>query len=429
MKIVAAKCTNCGGVLEVDAEKDAAVCKYCNTPFIVEKAIENYNITNNYTTINNTVNNTVNNISGQEVHIHQDGESPEQLLENIKALLKRNERDLANKTYQKLKEKYPADYRVDEACVCLGLYRYGSEKISLTDFVAKSDASTALKNLKQGNPDVYGSYYEQLLGYVNQYLSEKTGKAFRGRLLLTKAALIVYVLQYGDGYTVEEKLKNHLGFNKLSKLETESECGFLMIVDDYLDFSGRLKPISQEEDTDDEFVAYLVAEMDKVLDWSQKWKPDGKWFEFQDSMRELNYGVGYTTDYRAVLSPREKSMRDVRDALLKNCLSSDGKKKLEEEQKRKIQEAERVKREKRKNTIKEFWNMYVSFIRSKQTKAAYDLMLKATNNHLSCASPSDASKELAKFKKGIFGVKYFGDVNALNADDLINATLAAEGLK
>lgn len=60
MKIVAAKCPNCGGVLEVDIEKDAAICKYCNTPFIVEKAIENYNITNNYTTVNNTTINAEN---------------------------------------------------------------------------------------------------------------------------------------------------------------------------------------------------------------------------------------------------------------------------------------------------------------------------------------------------------------------------------
>ena len=89
MKIVTAKCPNCGGILKVDSEKDAAICQFCQTPFIVEKAIENYNITNNYTTVNNTYHKTINNISGQEVHVHQDGESPEQLLENIKALLNR----------------------------------------------------------------------------------------------------------------------------------------------------------------------------------------------------------------------------------------------------------------------------------------------------------------------------------------------------
>lgn len=47
MPLVAAKCTQCGGVLEVDSTHDAAICKYCGTPFITEKAINNYNVTNN----------------------------------------------------------------------------------------------------------------------------------------------------------------------------------------------------------------------------------------------------------------------------------------------------------------------------------------------------------------------------------------------
>lgn len=46
--LVAAKCTNCGGSLTVDAGLEAALCPYCNTPYIVEKAIQNYKITNNY---------------------------------------------------------------------------------------------------------------------------------------------------------------------------------------------------------------------------------------------------------------------------------------------------------------------------------------------------------------------------------------------
>ncbi len=47
MALVQAKCTNCGANLEVDNLKEAAVCQACGTPFIVEKAINNYNITNN----------------------------------------------------------------------------------------------------------------------------------------------------------------------------------------------------------------------------------------------------------------------------------------------------------------------------------------------------------------------------------------------
>lgn len=46
MPLVQAKCTNCGANLEIDNTKDAAICPYCGTVFIVEKAINNYNTTN-----------------------------------------------------------------------------------------------------------------------------------------------------------------------------------------------------------------------------------------------------------------------------------------------------------------------------------------------------------------------------------------------
>ena len=44
VKLVPAICTQCGATLEVDPTQEAAVCKHCNTPFIIEKAINNYNV-------------------------------------------------------------------------------------------------------------------------------------------------------------------------------------------------------------------------------------------------------------------------------------------------------------------------------------------------------------------------------------------------
>jgi hypothetical protein len=46
MPLVKAKCTNCGANLQVDSAKDAAICPYCKAAYIVEKAINNYNINN-----------------------------------------------------------------------------------------------------------------------------------------------------------------------------------------------------------------------------------------------------------------------------------------------------------------------------------------------------------------------------------------------
>ncbi|MBO7676309.1 MAG: hypothetical protein J6S49_02170 [Erysipelotrichaceae bacterium] len=44
VKLVPAICSQCGATLEVDPSQEAAVCRFCNTPFVIEKAINNYNV-------------------------------------------------------------------------------------------------------------------------------------------------------------------------------------------------------------------------------------------------------------------------------------------------------------------------------------------------------------------------------------------------
>ena len=44
MPFVEAKCPECGGLLEVDSEKKAAVCRYCGEAFIIQDAITNYQV-------------------------------------------------------------------------------------------------------------------------------------------------------------------------------------------------------------------------------------------------------------------------------------------------------------------------------------------------------------------------------------------------
>lgn len=60
MALVPAKCTQCGGQIEVDDTKEAGICKHCGTAFITEKAI------NNYTTVHNITNNITKIINGKE---------------------------------------------------------------------------------------------------------------------------------------------------------------------------------------------------------------------------------------------------------------------------------------------------------------------------------------------------------------------------
>lgn len=58
MSLVAAKCTQCGANIEVDDTKEAGICQFCGTAFIMEKAISNYNtyITNNNSLAGATIN-------------------------------------------------------------------------------------------------------------------------------------------------------------------------------------------------------------------------------------------------------------------------------------------------------------------------------------------------------------------------------------
>lgn len=67
MPLIPAQCTNCGAELEVDSSKDAAICPYCNSAYVVEKAINNYNVTNN-------IENSVVNIYSNSAQVKSDFE-------------------------------------------------------------------------------------------------------------------------------------------------------------------------------------------------------------------------------------------------------------------------------------------------------------------------------------------------------------------
>ena len=73
--LVPAKCPDCGGLVEVDSEKKAAMCQHCGNAFIVEEAVNNFNTTFNITNNYNTTNVTNQNIGeGAVVNIYENKE-------------------------------------------------------------------------------------------------------------------------------------------------------------------------------------------------------------------------------------------------------------------------------------------------------------------------------------------------------------------
>ena len=100
MPLVNAKCTNCGAPLQVDNSHEAAVCPYCNSAYIVEKAIQNFNYS------------VTNNITAQNIIIAGKGEmEKERLLQNANTLEGFKEYKKALDVYKQVATDYPDDYR------------------------------------------------------------------------------------------------------------------------------------------------------------------------------------------------------------------------------------------------------------------------------------------------------------------------------
>ncbi len=128
MPLVPAICTQCGARLEVDPNCEAAICKYCNTPFITEKAINNYNTT--YVT-------NIGHLHADVVHINDDS-SRDSRVKSGETFLKFNDYTSAEEVFSKLTRECPYDYRG-----WWGLVRVYSRKF--TDF---SIGRPELSNMK-----------------------------------------------------------------------------------------------------------------------------------------------------------------------------------------------------------------------------------------------------------------------------------------
>lgn len=101
MPLVPAICTQCGARLEVDPNCEAAICKYCNTPFITEKAINNYNTT--YVT-------NIGHLHADVLHINDDS-SRDSRVKSGETFLKFNDYTSAEEVFSKLTKECPYDYR------------------------------------------------------------------------------------------------------------------------------------------------------------------------------------------------------------------------------------------------------------------------------------------------------------------------------
>lgn len=180
MPLVPALCTQCGAKMEIDSSKDAAICPFCNTPFVTEKAINNYNTTN----VTN-----IGNLHADVVNVSDD-QSRDNRVRSGETFLKLQDYDAAQNVFGDLAEDCPYDYRGWWGLIKVYSKSFTDYDISLTKLneikslydkayaVATDEEKEILKSSE------YINYYEKLNEKLNNLISkinkeiEKCSKEF-----------------------------------------------------------------------------------------------------------------------------------------------------------------------------------------------------------------------------------------------------------
>ena len=115
---VPAICPNCGGTLEIDDKQEAAVCKYCSTPFIAEKAINNYIMQNDTYIENATI-------------VNKD--SAETLLQKGITQIKIGQYEDAEETFCLMSKEYPENWKAWFGIALANLYLYPEDGFVIDD--------------------------------------------------------------------------------------------------------------------------------------------------------------------------------------------------------------------------------------------------------------------------------------------------------
>ena len=124
-----AKCTNCGAALNVDPEKEAAICPYCNSTYIVEKAINNYHIST---------------VKAENVYVFNDDTvNVEQLYKNADALLAAQQYDRACAAYSDISLTRFNEARCHEGFLKAATHQFqlgNHNKINFDEIVLEANA-------------------------------------------------------------------------------------------------------------------------------------------------------------------------------------------------------------------------------------------------------------------------------------------------
>jgi predicted RNA-binding Zn-ribbon protein involved in translation (DUF1610 family) len=196
--MVAAKCTNCGSALTVDSNLKKAVCPYCKFTYIVDQAINNYNIsvTGNLQIANATIN-----VQGQDKNV----------------LLARGKEFEEQKKYKTALEYYNKVLDLD---------------------INNADARIAIERVEKARKNYI---YLETSAYLNRLIPGIGYWPSKGVLFLAKGVL---------GFTNGSKLVDAYNVNKISDLNKKNINGNWNFVFKYPDKIGtqRFEPCDASVD-------------------------------------------------------------------------------------------------------------------------------------------------------------------------------------
>lgn len=160
MPLVAAQCTNCGAALQVDNSKEAAVCQYCGSAFIVEKAIHNYEINNSYQ------------IENANIVINDDKSFAKRLAAAEDYLYQLQEYDAAYNIYAEIESIAPGNHKVWYGKIGSGTHNFNADETA--EMIAKNpgfyvalerDIANAYRTVRA---EEKVSFHNKIAGFLNE---------------------------------------------------------------------------------------------------------------------------------------------------------------------------------------------------------------------------------------------------------------------
>lgn len=162
MPLIPARCTQCGAELQVDSTAEAAVCQYCQTPFIVEKAINNYNTYHQYK------------IENAQIHM-VDESSAEYKIKNAEIYLtKHHDYKRAKELFLEASDLAPDDYRGWWGLVRIATnefreFHFGPSIFRKVSTNKERAFSTATGDAKKEIAATWKTYHENMQKFLKPY--------------------------------------------------------------------------------------------------------------------------------------------------------------------------------------------------------------------------------------------------------------------